>query len=513
MRLLLSCLALAATVSAQSLSTTFANNNGGAVGGAVYFDLNVVGLVTITDLDLNFGSAAGTTGTITVYAIPGGTYVGNQANPAAWQLFGTSNTITSAGPGQPSLVTFPGGGLPPIGPGPGGCAIVANGLAHAYTNGTTTQTTFTSPFLDLIAGSASNVPFTAPTFNPRIVNTNIRYSPGAGTPATNTSLGQGCYRRFASFYENFAAGTNDLANSCINLNPQANGGYVVTGTGVGYSPPGPTATVVPLTDDSQAAVGTLGLTVGSNGWVAFGAGNSNGFTPDVPTFLNNPSTAAYTWHDMNPAIAGSGQVWYEETVVPGGGTAIITYDGVWDFGGTSTASANFIRIIITCQGLSWTIEIELSSLSTAGNGWLVGYSPGGTSNDPGNTDISSALAGGLALTLAGADVNPLALAASTRPVTGTNWNLAVSNGALVDLCIVGVNDPMIPDLFFLGLPGCGLRASLDLITVGSTLSIGIPANPTLVGQSLFANGASLAPGVNAFGAITSNGIQGTIGDI
>jgi hypothetical protein len=330
---------------------------------------------------------------------------------------------------------------------------------------------------------------------------------GGGTVATNTNLGQGCYTRFASFYELFAAGTNDLSNTSWTMTLNGLGGYDVVPGGAPFSAPSGTATqVAGLLDDNAVAVGTLGLTIGSNGWVATGAGNNTGWTPSVATFLGNPASAVYFWHDLNVTIPGSGQVFYEEV----GPTAIITYNGVYDYGGTTPNSIR-VEMIVTAPGVAPVIQIGFGALSTSatGNGYLVGYSPAGPNSDPGSTNIS-ALA---ALSLSGTDTSALALSASSRPVTGTNWNLAVSNSALLDLVIVGTSDPNISDLFFLGLPGCGLRASLDLINVGSTFSLPIPNNPLFIGVSLYANGASLSPGVNTFGAITSNGIQGLIGNL
>lgn len=334
-------------------------------------------------------------------------------------------------------------------------------------------------------------------------------STGGGTLATNANLGQGCYNRFNSFYELFASGANDLSNTSWTLTINGSGGYDVTPGGAAFAPPSGSATVVPLTDDSQAAVGTLGLVVGSNGWVATGGGNSNGFTPDVPTLLGNPSSATYFWHDMNPASAGSGQVFYEES----SGTAVVTYNGVYDFGGTSASSIR-VELLVAGPGLVPVIQVGFGTLSASGNGWLVGYSEGGPSNNPGGVDISASSL----ITTSNPEAVALSLTANTRPVTGTNWNLSVSNSALLDLIIFGVADAGIPDLAIgtfgvINAPGCGLRATLDLIVVGSNASVPIPANPTLVGASLYANGASLAPGANPFGAITSNGIQGTIGDV
>jgi hypothetical protein len=106
----------------------------------------------------------------------------------------------------------------------------------------------------------------------------------------------------------------------------------------------------------------------------------------------------------------------------------------------------------------------------------------------------------------------LTLAATTRPVIGTNWDLALTNRALLDLIIFSTTDPNIADLGFLGMPGCGLRANLDVVVTGPTASLAIPNVAALAGFNVFVNGASVAPGANSFGFLTSNGIQGVVGN-
>jgi hypothetical protein len=90
---------------------------------------------------------------------------------------------------------------------------------------------------------------------------------------------------------------------------------------------------------------------------------------------------------------------------------------------------------------------------------------------------------------------------------------------VVGVTILGLTDPAIPDLAFLGLPGCGLRASLDLLGAflvsGPTqpFTVPIPNNTNIIGIDLFASTAVFqAPPINAFGAITGNGIRGSIGN-
>jgi hypothetical protein len=296
-------------------------------------------------------------------------------------------------------------------------------------------------------------------------------------------------------------------------------GYAVFGGG-GYNPVGSLGTPTPLalSDNSQVVAGTLGISVGSNGWIALGTGNSAVAAPVVTTLLGNPSTAFYSWHDLNPAIAGSGQVMYEQA----GALAQVTYNGVWNAGGTSVAAANDIQFQIdTATG---DVVIAWGATSATGNGWLVGYSPGGASVDPGGSDLSDIRAGLSVLLTGGNDIVPLGLIGATRPVLGTNWNLTVQDipaSTVLGVHVFGTADPMIPDLGSLGMPTCQLRSTLDVI-IGPWLPAGtsftytfpLPAAPaSLVGLDVFTQAATFGvPPVNPFGAITSNGIRGTVGD-
>lgn len=342
--------------------------------------------------------------------------------------------------------------------------------------------------------------------------------------ATVVSQGSGCVASFASFYESFAnAAALDLAGSAITLTSTGSG-YVVL-PGGSYNPVGSlgTPTTLTLTDDSQVGAGTMGLVVGSNGWVALGGGNSNAFTPTVATLLANPSTAFYSWHDMNPTIVGSGTVKYEE-VPP---LAQITFDGVWDYGGASVADANNIQFQInTATGTCTICWGTMSTLGASGTGHLVGYSPAGPNADPGSVDLTLALP----IITAPADVLPLALTTSGRPVQGAAavaFDVTTSNipaGAGIHVGIVGLARPGLPLDFVIGAPGCWLNASLDILTgvsvfPGSSVTwtaMTLPAAPPwFLGFEFNAQGAVLGVSANTalgIGALTSNGLKCTVGD-
>ena len=283
-----------------------------------------------------------------------------------------------------------------------------------------------------------------------------------------------------------------------------------------------TPTNVAIGDDVEQTVpftvgsfpGWTGVTVCSNGYVSKASGNGTGFTPTPATFLaGSQDWFSLGWHDFNPGIAGSGQIKVEESAA----VTVITWDGVFDFGG-SAANTSTMQIQLYSTGI---VTMAWGTMTTAGIGFLTGFSPGGANLDPGSVDLSTVLATS-PITLAVPEVSALALAASTRPVTGTNWNLNTTNvpaTGVVGIDVFGLSDPGINDLAFIGLPGCGLRASLDVLSAwpvaGSSHAFGlaVPNNPALVNFHVFVTSAVLQPGVNAFGAITSNGIDGKVGDL
>ncbi|HEY3484245.1 MAG TPA: hypothetical protein VGK49_02620, partial [Ilumatobacteraceae bacterium] len=290
--------------------------------------------------------------------------------------------------------------------------------------------------------------------------------------ATNTTLGAGCINvADVSSYENFATSAAfDLGNTAITLLHTGTGYLALPGVTT-YVPPSGAAQVLALFDDSEATVtlsqampvgassSTTTLTVCSNGFISSGTGNGTSFTPTPATFLNG-SRAWWSlcWHDYNPSIAGSGQVKFEQI----GNIAYVTWDGVWDFGGTSAANANTMQAQFDVT--TGTVHYVYGTTSTLGNGRLVGFSSAGASADPGSMDISAALPATYQAAVFA--VIPLALSATTRPVLGTSWNLTTGNvpaSGIFGVDIFGVADPGILDLFFLGMPGCQLRTSLDVI--------------------------------------------------
>jgi hypothetical protein len=524
----------AASAIGQCLSVTTLTTSGNGQSGAMFDVVNITAApITIGSFDQCFFSA-GTAAQMQIYTKVG-TWNGSQTTPGAWTLVGsTTNFVHGLAPTLDALpipvnVTIGGGQTQ---------AFYITGDAAttiAYTTGVNQLGTVigSDPNLQVLGGIGVAFSFAGnfglPTAG-RLWNGRVNYCPaGSGTVlATNTTTGAGCITvADASSYENFAtAAAFDLGNSAITLLRTPTGYTAVPGVTT-YQAPSGTAQVLALTDDSEASVtlsqampfsstsSTNTLTVCSNGFISSGSGNGTAFTPAPAAFLAGPRAWwSVRWHDYNPSIAGSGQVKFEQI----GTVAYVTWDGVWDFGGATAANANTFQAQFDV--VTGTVHFVYQTLSGLGNGCLVGYSDPGASADPGSIDISALLPATFPAAVFA--VAPLTLTAATRPIIGTNWNLSVSNvppTTALGVDIFGLSDPAIADLGFLGMPTCGLRASLDLLNAwlpaGNThaYSFAVPNNPAILNVHLFTTSAAFQnPPVNAFGAITSNGIDGRIGD-
>jgi hypothetical protein len=529
-------LALGVTVWAQCnpmppvVTTTVAGN--GQKG--TMFDIvnTTAGSVTIQSFEQCF-LAAGTSA-FEIYTKVG-TWSGSENTAGAWTLVGSNPAVVhGVAPvldplGIPVNVTIPAGGTQAF------YLTVTNATATnvAYTTGVNQINTVigTDGLLEVRAGPGKAYPFAGSLGLPtagRLWNGRVTYCIN-GTPATNTSLGVGCIRLYTSFYELFATpATFDLSNSAITLTPNA-GGYTVTSGGsflpVGSVQTPPTA--LALGDDTAVqvpfTVGTFagpagawtGVNVTSNGIVSQAAGNTLIAAPSPATMLAAPQTAFWSQADFDPVGGtGTGTIWFEESAA----VSTITWDGVasWNVPG----SLNTFQFQLYPNGVVVMAWGAMNTNATGANGGvLVGYSPAGASLDPGSVDLSAL---GSIVTTA-TDQPPITVTGSTRPVTGSNWNLAVTNipaGAALGIDIFGLSDPGLNDLGFLGMPGCGLRANLDVLNAylpaGSThnYSLVVPANPVLIGFQVYTTSAMFVnPPPNAFGAVTANGLRGVVGDV
>ncbi|MEO6595596.1 MAG: hypothetical protein ABIP94_12660, partial [Planctomycetota bacterium] len=193
--------------------------------------------------------------------------------------------------------------------------------------------------------------------------------------------GTGCTSRFASFYEGMSPTAMDLAGQMVKGTFTGTGYIVTTVPGPGFTVPGGVPPLA-LGNDTQVAAGSLGLWIGSNGWVASGPGNTNSPTPAVNTLLNQTKTQISAWTDLDPSAVGGGRVYYDQ---PSPGVGRATYDAVFT---PLTTVGNSIQITWNTVTNDWSIEFGV--LATVNiQAWLVGWSPGGLNADPSPSDIST----------------------------------------------------------------------------------------------------------------------------
>jgi hypothetical protein len=264
------------------------------------------------------------------------------------------------------------------------------------------------------------------------------------------------------------------------------------------------------------------LTICSNGYVADAVGNGAGFVPTSAAMLNAPRAAWWSWHDFNPTSPGSGQVKFEQVA----GIAYVTWDGVHSYG-TNHAETFQLQFELA----TGAVHFVWTTIGGFGNDYLVGYSPGGPSDDPGNRDLSASLPG--TFQTAAVDQRPLALAAGPAPIPGavityTTSNIpefAPSTGLFVALGILSLGQLPAPgvDLGLVGAPGCAaLLASVDLakamVGTGATMTVTLALPATApVGTMIFSQSValfqpfSLPNGQNALGLSTSNAIATHVG--
>jgi V8-like Glu-specific endopeptidase len=157
------------------IETTFASDNSGSTGGAVYFDVSVgYAPLIVRAIELNTTAALSTEFTVSIYRTPG-TASGKQTNAAQWTLVGQGSGLATGRDNATRVVLNSSFTLDRNQS--HGIAIVLNGAGHAYTNGTGSNQTYSSPQATLTAGSATNAPFSGSVFNDRVFNGKLCYQP------------------------------------------------------------------------------------------------------------------------------------------------------------------------------------------------------------------------------------------------------------------------------------------------------------------------------------------------
>lgn len=186
----IAAVALCASVSSQSLSTTFANNFGGGSNWSVFFDINVTSSINVLALDLNVNSATGALGHVDLYmTAAGGTHVNNEEMPVWTQV---ASTVPTAGRGAGTPTSAVLASPLMIAPGSYGVAVnyqgsfapltsIGNGMNQTFSN---SEMTITAGTLTIRAPGVASVI----TFDPRVWNGTFYYN----FFATAERVGQSC---------------------------------------------------------------------------------------------------------------------------------------------------------------------------------------------------------------------------------------------------------------------------------------------------------------------------------
>jgi hypothetical protein len=504
-----------------------------------FFDVVNVSPDPIRITGFDQASASFALASMSVYT-KAGTWNGFQSNPAAWTLVGTNPNWSHAGYDVRTPLGIPAAVVVP----PGGtqgfyittptytsyayvtCSMGVNQLGASQGNDGT---------IDIRTGVASGTtafgPVSGLPTNGVLWRGTVHYCKAA----TNTAIGTGCgvnANSFYGYYPDAVIAQQALSGNVLRLAPNATG-YVGTwenGTAAAayVSPAG--AIPLPVGDDSVATITPSTplptpygaqpvLSVSGNGIVAFGSfvdtPGTNPWLPGANGFLQSTNGGVYAWHDYNSIEPGSGGVSWLEA----GNLLCVTFADVesYPMGFQNRSTLQFQFDLLTGAIAIVFVGIDGNPASPYGSSHLVGVTEPGSSMDPGSVDLATAPL----VTASPEGGVRLSLQATSTPIRGTSWQLRTNDlpaSTAFGFTVVGLSDPGWSDLAIVGMPGCGLRASLDILsaftvapgTVFHDWSIGIPANAPL-GLPVYATTlVAPNPATNALGLITSNGVRGLV---
>jgi len=346
----------------------------------------------------------------------------------------------------------------------------------------------------------------------------VGYVPAPGS-ASVAGYGAGCHdRASATFYESFAAGTFDLADTSLALLPTGSGYVAVPTANAWFTPVAPNLF---MADDAVSGAMPLGFTlsfpggstshvwISSNGFVWAQGSTENGCCGGDPAALRAQGARwCPLWSDLAPSLGGT--VTFD--VDPVGNAAYVTFTNVNE---AFAANLNTFQIAFFANH---QVHYRFRSCTVAGHTTLTGWSPGNGTLDPGSVDVSASLP-----IVTYPDQLALALGASPRPLLGTNVVLTTTNvptGSALGTFLFGLSrwDPGI-ELTSLGMPGCRQFVSTEAVVVFSpvgtaaSMTFGVPNSSVFSGVHVGVQAAALAPGTNLTGIVTSNGIHLGIGTL
>ena len=483
--------------------------NPGAVGsGHVYFNNSVPGIATVT--------WAG------VYEYFGTNAVEIQV------VFDAGNNITITYGANPSMGAATTTQVI-IGASPGG-GSASNLVSFATRPFSVTQNTFA----ELIpANGTAAIPYSsfqmnwAATTPGYAISDNTCTITGLPAPASFEVVGVGCPGFSGpALYELFDQTTNtpDLSGLDLTFLPASPTQYVAL-QGIFPTYFAGFSNNLNMTDDQSLAVvlpfpfpydgaNITDIYVSSNGFLSLGTTDpGNGCCTGIAgTLLSGPPRIAGFWADLYPP--GGGGVYAD--LDPVSGDFVVTWDQVPEY---LAGPPQTFQIALSPSGV---FTMRWVNVSAASHTFLVGYSGGNGTPEPGATDLS--IVNGT--TINSTVVQPLALdiSAGTMPQVGGTFSLEVSNIAPapngnIALLFLSTEIPAFP-LDVLGMTGCTAYLSLPEIystlnlTLGASttsFTIAIPNNPALYGAQVMSQALSDDLNANAFGFSLSNGGRATLG--
>ena len=267
-----------------SLSTLFASDNGGDPGGAVYFDVTVGPIdLQLTDIDVNTAEAGSFD--LDIYTLVG-TYVGNEANAAAWGSPAATASGTSAGIDSPSNAVLAAPITLTANTTYGMALVLDSTHAHSYTNGTGANQNYSNADLSIALGAASNIPFTAPTFAPRVFNGALHYVTGSGSGLDFTCADLGENQVEVTVTDD--SGNESTCTATVNVIDNTAPVLVCQDTTIELGPDG-TATVDPMALLASMPTTYEVMVIGSDNQTG-----SEGFT-DFTVDVTEATTVTFDW--------------------------------------------------------------------------------------------------------------------------------------------------------------------------------------------------------------------------
>jgi len=349
----------------------------------------------------------------------------------------------------------------------------------------------------------------------------------SGTVASATSYGTGCYQSYGAFAQTFAANTFDLGGTAvtprvIQFVPTTGGYTVQNGTAAWFTP---VSANLALGDDALTTLNlpftfafpggsTTAVRMCSNGYVwTSSAQTLADFSPTVAELASGAARLAPAWMDLNPTQGGTTHF----DVDPSGTAVYLTWNAVPHYTTGTVGAGNTFQVVLRNTG---AVEFRYQAVPNQIGVAVTGWSRGAVGTPP-DRDLSATLPLTVTTDNTGLAFNPV-----NRPLLGTTQTINLANipapASSIGLVVVDfANIPAGVDLGIVGAPGCNLYQNTTILLslfplAGATVpwNLPIPNTLSLSNSHVYCQGALLVPpGTNAFGLLTSNGVDLLLGTL